>query len=70
LIINWQSGQRGWSLTELISLAVLACQFPDVVDAAVAARGAVDEAHGGQLAPVCLVHFAMASTLFAEGEYE
>jgi len=59
------------SLTDLISLGVLAASVPrEVVDAAVAARGRAAKRAGGKLPPHVMVYFAMALALFAEDDYE
>lgn len=59
------------SLTDLISLGVLAASVPrDVVDAAVVARGRSAKRAGGKLPPHVMVYFAMALALFAEEDYE
>jgi len=64
-------GTSAWSLTDLISLGVLAASVPrEVVDAAVAARGRAAKRAGGKLPPHVMVYFAMALALFAEDDYE
>jgi Insertion element 4 transposase N-terminal/Transposase DDE domain len=65
------AGQDGASLTDLISLGVLAASVPrDVVDAAVAAHGRSARRAGGKLPPHVMVYFAMALALFADEDYE
>lgn len=65
------AGQAGASLTDLISLGVLAASVPrDVIDTAVAVRGRGAKRAGGKLPPHVMVYFAMALALFAEDDYE
>ena len=66
--------QTGWvasSLTDVVSLGVLASQVPrDVVDDAVAVTGKGARRAGGKLPPHVMVYFVMALALFADDDYE
>jgi hypothetical protein len=61
----------GQSLTDLVSLGVLASRVPrDAVDEAVAATGKGARRRGGKLPPHVVVYLVMALALFADEDYE
>ena len=61
----------GGSLTDLVSLGVLAAAVPrDVVDVAVAVTGKEARRAGGKLPPQVVVYLVMALALFADEDYE
>jgi Insertion element 4 transposase N-terminal/Transposase DDE domain len=61
----------GGSLTDLVSLGVLAAAVPrDVVDEAVAVTGKGARRAGGKLPPQVVVYLVMALALFADEDYE
>jgi hypothetical protein len=61
----------GQSLTDFVSLGVLASRVPrDAVDDAVAATGKEARRRGGKLPPHVVVYLVMALALFADEDYE